>query len=120
MNANPNYSIMGDINLDGAVSGSVVNGVPSGDIASFVAGWGDVDESGTGTVTSWKNGDLNRDGKTDVADFLLLRQSLGPAGAGSWTLESLLGVAHRSRAGERCLAADGLRASGVSGRRRRH
>lgn len=92
MSANPNYSIMGDLNLDGVVSGGVVNGLPTGDVASFVAGWGYNNHTGTGTVTSWKNGDLNRDGKTDAADFLLFRPTLGPAGTGSLTLEALLGT----------------------------
>lgn len=91
MDLHEDYSVMGDINLDGIVSGNVVSGLPTGDIASFVSGWGYDNETGVGTITSWKNGDLNRDGKTDVADFLLLRPKL-PAGAGSWTLESLLAV----------------------------
>jgi hypothetical protein len=39
-------------------------------------GWGYDNLSGLGTITSWKNGDLNRDGKTDVSDFLLLRGAL--------------------------------------------
>ena len=82
MNANPNYSVMGDINLDGVVTGSTAGGVPTGDIAAFVAGWGYDNGTGVGTVTSWKNGDLNRDGKTDVADFVLLRTALNPPGAG--------------------------------------
>lgn len=91
MNGNPNYSIMGDINLDGVVSGTVTNGVPTGDIAAFVAGWGYNNGTGVGTITSWKNGDLNRDGKTDLADFLLLRPQLNPTGSGSFTLAALLG-----------------------------
>ena len=53
-----------------------------------------------GTITSWKNGDLNRDGKTDVTDFLLFRPTLPALGAGSLTLESLLGESQRSRTGE--------------------
>ena len=36
MNANPNYSVLGDVNLDGVVSGSMTDGVPTGDIAAFV------------------------------------------------------------------------------------
>ena len=91
MNANANYSVLGDINLDGVVSGGTSGGVPTGDIAAFVSGWGYNNGTGAGTITSWKNGDLNHDGKTNSADFLLLRTALNPSGAGGLTLESLLG-----------------------------
>ena len=94
MNANPDYSVLGDVNLDGIVSGATTGGVPTGDIAAFVAGWGNdlcPGQTCSGTVESWKQGDLNRDGKTNVADFLLLRTALNPSGAGGLTLQSLLG-----------------------------
>jgi hypothetical protein len=59
------YSVMGDVNLDGVVTGNGTGPALSDDVTAF--------------VTSWKHGDLNRDGKTDVADFLLLRTGLnGP------------------------------------------
>jgi hypothetical protein len=91
MNANPNYSVMGDVNLDGVVNGNGTGLVASDDVSAFVAGWGYDSGTGVGSITSWKNGDLNRDGKTDVADFLLLRGARNPSGAGGLTLETLIG-----------------------------
>ncbi len=73
------YSIMGDVNLDGVVMGNGTGPAISDDVTAFVAGWNYNKGTGIGTVTSWKNGDLNRDGRTDVADFLKLRSGLnGP------------------------------------------
>jgi hypothetical protein len=78
----PDYSIIGDVNLDGIVSGDGTGAVTVDDVSAFVAGWGYDDGPGPGTITSWKNGDLNRDGKTDVEDFLRLRGALnGPISA---------------------------------------
>jgi hypothetical protein len=91
MNAHANYSVMGDINLDGAVTGSTTGGAPTGDIAAFVAGWGFDNGTGVGTIDSWKNGDLNLDGKTDAADFVLLRNTVNPTGSGGFSLDSLFG-----------------------------
>jgi hypothetical protein len=71
-----NYSIMGDVNLDGVVSGNGTGPLNSDDVSAFVAGWNYNNGLGAGTITSWKNGDLNRDGKTDVSDFLKLRGAL--------------------------------------------
>jgi len=94
MNANPNYSMIGDINLDGVLSGTTTSGVATGDLAAFVNGWGYDNGTGDGDVTSWKNGDLNRDGRTDYLDFVLLRDAFNPAGgSGSLTLQSLFGGA---------------------------
>ncbi len=75
LRADNNYSIAGDVNLDGVVSGSVVNGTPTGDLAAFVSGWNN--QQGAGDILSWKKGDLNQDGKTDFADFAILRGQLG-------------------------------------------
>jgi hypothetical protein len=73
------YSIMGDVNLDGVVTGNGTGPALSDDVTAFVAGWRYDNGTGIGTVTSWKHGDLNRDGRTDVADFLKLRSGLnGP------------------------------------------
>ena len=69
------FSIAGDVNLDGVVSGAVVNGTPTGDLAAFVSGWNN--QQGAGDILSWKKGDLNQDGKTDFADFAILRGQLG-------------------------------------------
>jgi hypothetical protein len=114
------YSIMGDVNLDGVVNGSTAGGVPSGDVAAFVDGWGYDNGTGKGDVTSWKNGDLNRDGKTDAADFSLMRTALNPAGgAGGLTLESLLGGAAVPEPASLVTALTGLAYFAVFRRRRR-
>lgn len=94
MNANLDYSLLGDINLDGVVNGATTSGSPTGDLLAFVNGWGYDNGTGVGTVTSWKNGDMNHDGKTNYLDFVLLRGVFNPAGgAGGLTLDSLLGGA---------------------------
>jgi hypothetical protein len=82
MSGNQNYSVLSDLNLDGTAGAN-------DDIAAFVAGWGYDNHTGQGTMASWKNGDLNHDGKTDVDDFLLMRSGLSASGAAS--LESMLG-----------------------------
>jgi hypothetical protein len=80
--AHADYSIMGDINLDGVVD--------SNDVNSFVTNWRYNSGSAFGSITSWTHGDLNHDGKTDVRDFFLLRNAMNgviPAG----TLAALFG-----------------------------
>lgn len=79
--ANQDYSLVGDVNLDGTPG-------TAADISAFVAGWSYNNGTGTGTITSWKNGDLTHDGKTDVNDFLRFRSGLS-AGAGA-QLEALM------------------------------
>jgi hypothetical protein len=79
MESHPDYSIIGDVNLDGLVSGDGTGAATVDDVSAFVAGWQFNNGLGLGTITSWKNGDMNRDGKTDVVDFLRLRSALnGP------------------------------------------
>lgn len=75
ISAHQDYSSVGDLNLDGT-SGTAA------DISAFVAGWGYDNGTGAGTITSWKNGDLTHDGKTDVNDFLRFRSNIS-AGAGA-------------------------------------
>lgn len=75
INAHQDYSLVGDLNLDGVAGGA-------DDLAAFVAGWRYNNGTGTGTITSWKNGDVTHDGKTDVNDFLRFRSGLS-AGAGA-------------------------------------
>jgi hypothetical protein len=69
------YSHQGDINLSGTVTGTGAGSTATDDIAAFVAGWGNDNGMGVGDIESWKKGDLNRDGKTDVHDFLKLRNA---------------------------------------------
>jgi hypothetical protein len=75
INAHQDYSLVGDLNLDGTPGAA-------DDLAAFVAGWRYNNGTGTGTITSWKNGDVTHDGKTDVNDFLRFRSGLS-AGAGA-------------------------------------
>ena len=73
--AHADYSIAGDINLDGVVD--------SNDVNAFVANWRYDNGTGQGSLTSWQHGDLSHDGKTDVTDFFLLRNAFNgvlPAG----------------------------------------
>jgi hypothetical protein len=78
------YSIMGDVNLDGDVTGDGTGLATADDVAAFVAGWGTDNLAGKGDYETWTKGDLNLDGLTDVEDFLLLRGALnGPIGSGA-------------------------------------
>ena len=86
----PDYSIIGDVNLDGIVSGNGTGPASSDDVTAFVAGWQYNNGTGQGTITSWKSGDFTRDGKTDVADFLRLRSALNGQVSGA-TLTALFG-----------------------------
>jgi hypothetical protein len=75
MRDHSDYSHQGDINLSGTVTGDGTGSTASDDIAAFVAGWGFDNGLGVGNVDSWKMGDLTKDGKTDVEDFLKLRRA---------------------------------------------
>lgn len=74
-NARTTFSKMGDLNLDGVVTGSIVNGVPTGDLAVMVNNW--LYTSTEANVHTWMKGDLNLDGRVDLADFVLMRNALG-------------------------------------------
>ena len=73
--AQSNYSALGDINLDGIVSGTGAGVWATDDVTAFVQGW--LYEQAEGDILSWKKGDLNQDGITDLNDFALLRTALG-------------------------------------------
>jgi hypothetical protein len=83
MSDHADYSIMGDVNLDGLVSGTGAGPVPTDDISAFVEGWKFDNGLGQGDITSWTKGDLNRDGVTNVADFALLRTAFNGQMSGS-------------------------------------
>ena len=91
INGHTSYSVMGDINLDGVVNGTGSGPAASDDVSAFVAGW--LYQQSDGDITSWKKGDLNLDGTTDAADFLMLRNALNGTGAGGdqLSLSGLLG-----------------------------
>ena len=73
------YSIIGDVNLDGSVTGDGTGATIADDVSAFVAGWGNDNLAGLGDYDSWTKGDLNLDGVTNVEDFVMLRGALnGP------------------------------------------
>lgn len=86
INSHPAYSLLGDLNLDGVVSGNGTGSAATDDVTAFVQGWGS--QQATGDINSWKKGDLNLDGKVDVLDFLMLRQAFNASGSGA-SLQSL-------------------------------
>ncbi|MBN1854595.1 MAG: hypothetical protein JW829_17825 [Pirellulales bacterium] len=86
IDAHPNYSIIGDINLDGLVSGDGTGPVESDDLSAFIAGWRH--EHPLANIEAWKQGDLNLDGITDLYDFALLRDVYPSAGAIAGRLNS--------------------------------
>ena len=85
--AQSDYSALGDINLDGIVSGNGAGAWATDDVTAFVQGW--LHEQADGDILSWKKGDLNQDGITDLNDFALLRTALGDSIATA-DLQSLL------------------------------
>ena len=87
-------TLRADVNLDGVLTGGIAGGIPTGDIAAFVAGWGYNNGTGAGNTQSWISGDLNSDGKTNYLDFVIMRAALNTAGIGGSgaQLESLLGL----------------------------
>ena len=91
MNSHPNFSIVGDLNLDGVVAGNGTGSSTTDDVTAFVQGWGV--PNGTANVESWKKGDLNLDGFTNVADFFLMRNAAINAGlvTGASTLSGMFG-----------------------------
>lgn len=83
------YSINGDLNLDGVVSGDGAGNPEDDDVAAFVAGWRHTQDEAD--VYSWQKGDLNLDGTTDLEDFQLLRDAFnGTVSAAQF--QSLLAV----------------------------
>ncbi len=86
-----NYSTVGDVNLDGLVSGDGTGPAQTDDVTAFVAGWNYNNGAGAGDYLSWTHGDLNHDGKTDVSDFLLIRNALNGQISGA-ALTSIFGT----------------------------
>lgn len=81
MNSHPNYSLVGDINLDGNVTGDGSGSWATDDVTAFIQGWNW--QQPQPNVESWKKGDINQDGITNVADYFLMRNALAASGAGS-------------------------------------
>jgi hypothetical protein len=93
MNSHAGFSINGDLNLDGVLSGDGTGTAATDDVTAFVQGWGW--QQGSATVNSWKKGDLNLDGVVNVNDFFAMRTALVTAnlGAGALALSQMLGSA---------------------------
>jgi hypothetical protein len=94
MNAHPGFSISGDINLDGVVSGNGTGPASTDDITAFVQNWGwQKTAIESSSVNWWKKGDLNLDGVTNVTDFFLMRTAAINAGinVGSTALSTMFG-----------------------------
>jgi hypothetical protein len=87
-------------------------------VAAFIAGWNYNNGTGRGSITSWQNGDLNHDGRTDVSDFLKLRGALNSK-VTSATLASLLGISEVPEPSTGLLVLLGVSMLGLSARRRR-
>lgn len=75
LRSSTSYSIMGDTDLDGVISGEVINGAATGDLARIVNNYG-MSHSDQNAL-SWVQGDLNQDGTTDIGDFVLWRNAAG-------------------------------------------
>ncbi len=86
-----NYSAVGDVNLDGIVSGNGTGPAQSDDVTAFVAGWKYNNGAGAGDYLSWTHGDMNHDGQTDVSDFLIVRSALNGEISGA-ALTALFGA----------------------------
>jgi hypothetical protein len=115
--SHPDYSIVGDVNLDGILSGDGTGPTATDDIAAFIQGWKFNNGTALGNIASWKKGDLNRDGQTNVSDFILLRNAFN--GAISPAVASLLqGAVPEPSAATLILLAAWLVVG--AGRRRRH
>lgn len=69
------YGEIGDIDLDGTVTGNIVNDVATGDLAVLIDNWGY--QAAEADIHTWIRGDLNRDARVDLGDFVLLRNALG-------------------------------------------
>ena len=81
-----------DVNLDGHVNGNGTGSVATDDVSAFIAFWNyqrRVDDIQVGDWISRQNGDLNYDGRTDLADVFLLRRALISLGSGSFSLSLL-------------------------------
>jgi len=120
MNSHPYNSLSGDINLDGVVQGDGTGPLASDDVSAFVAGWMSDNGAGTGSYGSWLKGDLSGDGKTNIADFFLLRSALNSAGAGgAISLASLTAVGVPEPSAFLLAMAGAAAMAGWRGRRRR-
>ncbi|MEO1497740.1 MAG: hypothetical protein AAFV43_11380 [Planctomycetota bacterium] len=71
LRASNEYSIIGDMDLDGIVSGEILGETATGDLARIVDNYGMTHAEQD--AQAWVHGDLNMDGVTDIGDFVLWR-----------------------------------------------
>ncbi|MGL4513105.1 MAG: PEP-CTERM sorting domain-containing protein [Lacipirellulaceae bacterium] len=114
LRASNNYSVLGDVNLDGVAQGGIVGDAATGDLGILVQNWGYTQTAGD--VVSWKRGDLNQDGRVGLADYALMRQSLGGMVSETAMAALLAGLAIPEPSTALLLLCA---AAGVGGRRRR-
>lgn len=75
LRAEDRYGKIGDVDLDGSITGSIVNGVATGDLGILIDNW--LDQSSEAGIKSWVKGDLNQDAVVDLDDYVLMRDALG-------------------------------------------
>ncbi len=120
INNHPYNALSGDINLDGMIRGDGTGPVATDDVSAFVTGWLYDNGTGAGSYGSWLKGDLNGDGKTNIADFFLLRSALNSAGSGAGLSLASLNVSGVPEPSGLLLAMAGAAAVAAwRGRRRR-
>lgn len=76
------FSVPGDANRDGRVN--------EADVAAFVAGWRH--QQRDPDINSWRKGDFNHDGRTDLHDAIILRSALAGNPDAIAVLESSVNV----------------------------
>jgi hypothetical protein len=70
---------LGDVNLDGILSGDGTGPPEEDDVSAFIAGWMTVSIEDD-TITRWMKGDLNLSGASELDDVVLFQQGLISAG----------------------------------------
>ncbi|QDT69317.1 hypothetical protein MalM25_22530 [Planctomycetes bacterium MalM25] len=105
LRAEDRYGKVGDVDLDGIVTGSIVNGVATGDLGILIDNW--MDQSLEADIKSWVKGDLNQDSIVDLNDYALMRDALGGS-ISSQAFAQLLAAVSIPEPGAAALAAGGL------------
>ena len=81
--ADNNVTNVGDVNMDGVLSGDGTGDAATDDIAAFVAGWGSdkiINNVRVGDLETRLRGDLNWDGRVDGQDWFIIRGAYATAG----------------------------------------